>query len=247
MNKTHGLTRTPTLQRVTEIGATTDKAITAAGTLTLTGTALITTDTNEDLNLVPTGTGLTKIGDAGAITLPTPTNDDLGVSGRLQVLGTATVGGASDFSGTATFRSSIKMLSNTTLNASTSTGSISLATTAQTIPAVFLQTGVNSNYIGLCELGDAGFDFEYPQQDNPTLCIRSRNQATDEYMSLAHNGTDAVLGSGKGGLIASGPAAAPTLTANSQFSIYFDEGGHNLKVTCKYSDGTAKTATIAFD
>lgn len=43
------------------------------------------------------------------------------------------------------------------------------------------------------------------------------------------------------------PASAPTLSDNSTLSFYLDEGGNNLKVTVKYSDGTAKTATIAFD
>jgi hypothetical protein len=45
----------------------------------------------------------------------------------------------------------------------------------------------------------------------------------------------------------SAPASAPTIDANSKLSFYLDETGHNLKCAVKYSDGTAKTATIAFD
>jgi hypothetical protein len=43
------------------------------------------------------------------------------------------------------------------------------------------------------------------------------------------------------------PASAPTLSGNGRVAIYLDEAGHNLKVVVKYSDGTDKTATIAFD
>jgi len=43
------------------------------------------------------------------------------------------------------------------------------------------------------------------------------------------------------------PASAPTLADNGTYSIYLDEVGHNLKVLVKYSDGTSKTATVAFD
>lgn len=43
------------------------------------------------------------------------------------------------------------------------------------------------------------------------------------------------------------PNSAPTLSRNGTISIYIDESGHNLKVTAKYSDGTSKTATVAFD
>lgn len=43
------------------------------------------------------------------------------------------------------------------------------------------------------------------------------------------------------------PTSASTTLANSQISFSLDEGGNNLIVTAKYSDGTSKTATIAFD
>ena len=41
----------------------------------------------------------------------------------------------------------------------------------------------------------------------------------------------------------SAPASAPTIgTGNGKLSFYLDEAGHNLKVTVKYSDGTAKSS-----
>ena len=43
------------------------------------------------------------------------------------------------------------------------------------------------------------------------------------------------------------PASAPTLTGDSRITFWLDESGHNLKVQAQYADGTAKTATIAFD
>jgi len=69
---------------------------TIADELTMTTGGPITTGTNTDLLLVPNGTGITKIGDAGACALGTPLNDDLFVSGREQVLGTSYVGNLSN-------------------------------------------------------------------------------------------------------------------------------------------------------
>jgi len=39
--------------------------------------------------------------------------------------------------------------------------------------------------------------------------------------------------------------AVPTVSANGRFIIYLDEAAHTLKIAVKYSDGTAKTGTIA--
>lgn len=43
------------------------------------------------------------------------------------------------------------------------------------------------------------------------------------------------------------PASAPTVSANARIIFYLDETGHNLKAAVKYSDGTTKTFTAAFD
>jgi len=43
------------------------------------------------------------------------------------------------------------------------------------------------------------------------------------------------------------PASAPTPTKNGTVTLSLDESGNNLIVTAKYSGGTSKTATIAFD
>jgi len=56
----------------------------------------------------------------------------------------------------------------------------------------------------LCEYADRNFDFAHAQTTDPTLFIHSASQATDEWISLSHNQTKAVIGSGTGGYEFSG-------------------------------------------
>jgi hypothetical protein len=63
--------------------------------------------------------------------------------------------------------------------------------------------------------------------------------------TLTHNGTDVELITATGGIIQTAPNAAATLTANSQLSMHLDEVGNTVTFTCKYSDGTAKSGTVA--
>ena len=66
------------------------KQVNLYGELSLVGTsAKITTASNANLSLVPNGTGYTIIGDAGTTSHTFNTNDDLLVSGRLEVNGLA--------------------------------------------------------------------------------------------------------------------------------------------------------------
>jgi hypothetical protein len=93
-------------------------------------------------------------------------------------------------------------------------------------------------------------DHGHATTTDPTLFIHSDTDpatVATQWVSLTHNKTDAEFITGSGGIVQQAPPSAPTLTANSQLAFYLDEGGNNLKVTAKYSDGTAKTATIAFD
>ena len=55
------------------------------------------------------------------------------------------------------------------------------------------------------------------------------------------------LDAAAGALEIPAPSSAHTPSKNATIAISLDESGHNLIVTAKYSGGTTKTATIAFD
>lgn len=65
-----------------------DGNIAIDGNLTLTGGGQITTTSNGNINLLPNGTGITKVGDAGSTSNGLNTNDDCFISGKLEVDGT---------------------------------------------------------------------------------------------------------------------------------------------------------------
>lgn len=50
-------------------------------------------------------------------------------------------------------------------------------------------------------------------------------------------------------IVAAAPSSAPAdaTLSNNNFTVWIDQAGANLKIKVKYSDGTVKTATIAFD
>lgn len=95
-----------------------------------------------------------------------------------------------------------------------------------------------SRAIIVCEEGDIGFDFAHAAQTNPTLFIHSANQATDEWISLTHDQTDAVIASGKGAVkfedevILNGIGDVTVLSLKRSGTNYFrmapyvDDGAH---------------------
>lgn len=95
----------------------------------------------------------------------------------------------------------VVLAQNKEITASASTyGSFVGRSTFQTIDAPFLTTGTVANHLIFCENADWTFDFEHAQTTDPTLFIHSANQATDEWISFAHDQTDGVLTTGTGNL-----------------------------------------------
>ena len=82
-------------------------------------------------------------------------------------------------------------------------------------------------------------------QDGDTK-VEADDTTSSEIVKVTVNNSEAGRFSG-GAFEQDAPNSAPTLSRNGTISIYIDESGHNLKVTAKYSDGTSKTATVAFD
>ena len=76
--------------------------------------------------------------------------------------------------------------------------------TAQTVDALFLGLSAAQNTFVIAERADAAFDFAHGAQTNPTLFIHSAVQSTTQWMSLAHNQTNAVANWGTGVLSLAG-------------------------------------------
>jgi hypothetical protein len=134
------------------------------------GGSIITTG-NGNLTLLPNGTGITIIGDAGATSHTLNTNDDLFVSGRLEV------------DGTAYFDGSVRLANSTIVNAGQSLFFGSTANTAALINAdvargqLVLATGTDyGQQLVLGTYGNVGSNYDHTETANPTLYVHS---ATD--------------------------------------------------------------------
>jgi len=115
--------------------------------------------------------------------------------------------------------------------------------------AVNTNSAHGNNNVILTNSGNVYADHGHSStNNNPAFYGHSGSDVTlhpNQYWKITHNTDDTEFLSGTGGIILTAPASAPTLTGNSQVAMYLDEAGNNLKFTVKYSDGTAKTATLA--
>lgn len=73
--------------------------------------------------------------------------------------------------------------------------------TIQTVDTNMLLTGSISNCWVIAEAADAAFDFAHAQAVDPCLFIHSHNQNTTQWISLTHDGTNAVVNAGAGALL----------------------------------------------
>jgi hypothetical protein len=88
----------PGIWYINRSGTFIGNAMTLANDITMTGGGSVVTTANGDLTMLPNGTGITIIGDAGSPNhLGTPTNDDGFVAGRFESQGITTHGDASNY------------------------------------------------------------------------------------------------------------------------------------------------------
>jgi len=167
-------------------------ALSVANDLTLTGGGTIDSTANGNINLVPNGTGIVKIG-AGSPGHLTPTSGELYVQGKSEFDGDiffdSTVYAYNDFSIYANNKElRIGSAANTRLDWSTD----------QTNPGIVWGIGQTSKYLIICGHDDRNYNFARANQTNPTLFIHSANQSTTEWLSLTHNQTDGIITAGTG-------------------------------------------------
>ena len=140
---------------------------------------------NQTDAVISTGAGnlnLTPNGAVVAVTGAATVSTTLGVTGITTVTGGLTLPAAANFT------------------IGTNGGTISQQT-AQTPDSTVFTTGTLSEAVIICQEADKGVDFAHAAQTNPTLFIQSADSGTvADWISLAHNQTDAVISTGAGNL-----------------------------------------------
>lgn len=135
-----------------------------------------------------------QIGDAKATSdWSLSADDDLLITGKLEVDGDAF------FDGAAYYMAALQLYDNKNFIFGNGGDANLDWSTAQTNHGFMIGLGNTSRYAIICESADKDIDFGKGNQTNPTLFIHSAD-ATDltQWISFAHDQTDAVISSGKG-------------------------------------------------
>jgi hypothetical protein len=180
-----------------------------AGDLELTGGGSIITTANGDLQLLPNGSGITKVGDAGTTSHSLAANDDLFVAGKFEADGLGYFDAAIACAGQVSFtktsgnyaalsQGNIRIYDDKYLQLGTDGDSIVGYNTTQTPDTLLLSLPATSLGLVICGRGDEVYDFAHAIQTNPTIWIQSATQSATEWGSLAHDQTDFVISSGAG-------------------------------------------------
>lgn len=182
--------------------------------LTSSGTTKIATTGNADLNLIPNGTGIVKVG-TGSPGHLTPTSGEAYFQGAVEIDGVLWTDSTIQAAGSITIAQN-QYIGTSAINQGAYYGKL----TTQTVNASALTTGAISNHIIICENGDVGYDFAHAQQTNPTVFIQSANQSATEWLSLTHNQTDGVIATGTGTLdFKAGSVTTATVTHDEYWTV----------------------------
>jgi hypothetical protein len=230
--------------------------VSIGGDIYLTGGGAVKTTANGDLQLLPDGSGFTKVGDAGSPNrLGSTTNDDLYVSGKLEVDGYTWFDYDVKFNRFVYFNSNWIYIYNsralgfgTLAYASISYENNQGATSAGWVFGVPDASPNNQRILLITDKADRNKNYLHNPEPNPTIIIHSNTTAataTNEWVSFAHNTTDAEIMTGKGGILFAAPTSAPTVNKNSQLTWHLDETTNDIVFTVKYSGGAVKTGTVA--
>ena len=174
------------------------------------------------LKFLPVAGSYTQVG-AGAAS-ETLNNNSLFVVDKLEI------GGYTYFKDQAIFSASARFGDNFELRFGSGTDSHIEFNTSQTNDAMMIAVDNTSRSLLIVERADAGVDFGYANQTNPTLWIHSADH-TDltQWMNLAHNQTDAKIDWGAGTMdFAGGSATASTVTHDEYWEVKI--GGVTKKI-----------------
>lgn len=207
----------------------------------------------SDVTVLPNGTGITIIGDAGSPgRLGTPTNDDLFVAGRTEMDGDLMCDANIYMAAATSLFVGSNAASNRFFN---SAGELNLRHEAN-------KTG---NFFNIRNGAGLYLNASSGEQSFVRMAPNINQTGSAAYVALNIDVTETGTGSGATDLIkasvgtndkfnvdAAGQCiqGAPTTSAtlaNSQVSLHLDEAGENLVFDIKESDGTAETVTIGYD
>ena len=153
------------------------------------------------ITILPKAGAYTRIGDAGVTSNALAANDDLFVSGKLEV------DGAAYFDATVQHLQYNLHHNNVFVYLGPNGDTGLLYSTNQTPNTSLIGTGVLANSWIIAEIADVAVDFGHAQQTNPTLFIHSADATTvADWVSIAHNQTDGVIDCGAGTLNLGGTA-----------------------------------------
>jgi len=166
-----------------------------------------------------------QIGDAGSTSHSLAANDDLFVSGKLEV------DGISYFDSGVYFFSFVYLGDNDDLTLGDSPDSrLDWSTAQATENTLIWGLGDTAKSIIFCDYSDRNKDFDHAGQTNPTIFVHSATDPdTDntQWLSISHNQTDGVIACGKGTLNLGGTTvnfvnATRTVAADAAMNAYVE-------------------------
>jgi hypothetical protein len=121
--------------------------------------------------------------------------------------------------------------------------------TVQTPDTGMLLTGSTSNHWVIAERADKAFDFAHAATTNPFLYVHSAAQSATQWVGLTHNGTNAQIASGFGGLdlqsmTGVGGGGYPTLSVSNLHLYIADRAGVLMQVRIGATGNPAFGGTI---
>lgn len=174
-----------------------DASLDLATTLTLTAGGQITSTANGNVDITPNGSGYVTIGDAGAGSFGTPTNDDLFVAGRIENDGLFLSDGG------------IRINNNMFLTLGASNDSrveYDLASAADTVQWYLPNSSLGIVFTDIDYLNK---DHDHALQSNPTIFIHDDTDpdvTNNKWISFSHNGTGGTITTGANTGAGSSPA-----------------------------------------
>jgi len=189
--------------------------------------------------------GYVRIGDSGSPSHTlTSVTGSLFVNGRLEVDNIAYFDnslfayGSSYFSGAVNVADDIKLSFGGGFDASLEWD------TGQTSDSLLLGLGNTSRTFIVCETVDMGTDFAHAAQTNPTLFIQSSDATSvADWISLAHDQTDAVIATGSGDLSLQ-PATGIVAVVGGASIVHAAES-EQLVIQTNKTNNTTKTGSLS--
>ena len=200
-----------------------------SNSITFLGAGTISTTNNGILNLLPNGTGYTKIGDASNTSHTLNTNDDLMVTGKVEVDGNFYADLEGYFYNTVYYIYQNK--GYVTINPSPSS-------------AVNIGVGADSDgarrNIVFCTTANVATNYAHTASTNPTLFFHSATTTATEWGSVTHDQTDFVISTGKGMIKLVPVAGSPVQIGDAGSTSHTLNTNDDLMVTGKLEvDGAA--------